>query len=73
MAAIVAYALSPIDLVPDFVPILGYVDDLLLIPIGIAFAVKLIPAPVTLECRARAREAFADGTPKSRRAAPSLW
>ena len=69
VAAIVAYALSPIDLVPDFVPILGHVDDLLLIPIGIAFAIKLIPAPVLLECRERAREQFADGTPRSRRAA----
>src|SRR5215813_10664131 len=59
VAAIVAYALSPIDLIPDFVPVLGYVDDLLLIPIGIALAVKLIPAPVLLECRARVREEFA--------------
>ena len=69
VAAIVAYALSPIDLIPDFVPILGYVDDLALIPIGIALAIKLIPAPVLTECRTRAREDFADGAPKSRRAA----
>ena len=69
VAAIVAYALSPIDLIPDFVPILGYVDDLLLIPLGIALAVKLIPATVLRECRARAREKFADGAPDSRRAA----
>jgi uncharacterized membrane protein YkvA (DUF1232 family) len=76
VAAIVAYALSPIDLIPDFVPILGYVDDLLLIPLGIAFAIKLIPAPVLVECRARARERFADGTPRSRRAAAvivAIW
>jgi uncharacterized membrane protein YkvA (DUF1232 family) len=66
VAAIVAYALSPIDLIPDFVPILGYVDDLLLIPLGIAFAIKLIPAPVLIECRARAREAFANGAPRGR-------
>ena len=76
VAAIVAYALSPIDLIPDFVPVLGYVDDLLLIPLGIAFAIKLIPASVLTECRARARDEFADGTPRSRRAAAvivAIW
>ena len=40
---VVSYALSPIDLIPDFIPILGYIDDLLLLPIGIYFAIKLIP------------------------------
>ena len=76
VAAIVAYALSPIDLIPDFVPILGYVDDLFLIPLGIAIAVKLIPARVLRECRARAREKFADGAPESRRSAAvivAIW
>jgi uncharacterized membrane protein YkvA (DUF1232 family) len=76
VAAIVAYALSPIDLIPDFVPVLGYVDDLLLIPIGIAVAIKLIPAPVLVECRARAHNAFAEGAPQSRRAAAvivAIW
>ena len=76
VAAIVAYALSPIDLIPDFVPILGYVDDLVLIPLGIALAVKLIPSGVLRECRARAREQFADGAPASRRAAAvilAIW
>lgn len=53
-AAIAAYAFSPIDLIPDFVPILGYVDDIILIPIGVAFVIKLIPIPVLAECRARA-------------------
>ena len=43
VAGIVAYALSPIDLIPDFVPVLGYLDDLILIPMGIALAIKLIP------------------------------
>ena len=61
VAGIVAYALSPIDLIPDFVPILGYLDDLILIPIGIAFAIKLIPDSVLGECRARAREATQNG------------
>jgi uncharacterized membrane protein YkvA (DUF1232 family) len=53
---VVAYALSPIDLIPDFVPILGYLDDLLLVPLGLALAIKLIPAEVMVECRERARE-----------------
>jgi uncharacterized membrane protein YkvA (DUF1232 family) len=51
---VVAYALSPIDLIPDFVPVLGYVDDLLLLPLGIALAIKLIPPDILAECRARA-------------------
>jgi uncharacterized membrane protein YkvA (DUF1232 family) len=60
-AGVVAYAVSPIDLIPDFVPVLGYLDDLLLVPLGIAFALKLIPAPVMAECRARARDAEVRG------------
>jgi len=55
VAAIVAYALSPIDLIPDFVPVLGYLDDLLLIPAGIALALQLIPASIMAECRAKAQ------------------
>ena len=54
VAAIVAYALSPIDLIPDFIPIVGYLDDLVLIPIGIALAIRLVPPAVLAECRARA-------------------
>ncbi len=56
-AAVVGYAFSPLDLIPDFIPVLGYVDDLLLVPLGIALAIKLVPAPVMAECRAQAREA----------------
>ncbi|RPJ78927.1 MAG: DUF1232 domain-containing protein [Deltaproteobacteria bacterium] len=56
VAGIVAYALSPIDLIPDFVPVLGYIDDLVLIPMGIVLAKKLIPSQVLKECRARAQE-----------------
>ncbi len=52
--AIVAYAFSPIDLIPDFVPILGYLDDLLIIPAGLALAVRLVPTPVMADCRQRA-------------------
>jgi uncharacterized membrane protein YkvA (DUF1232 family) len=54
IAAIVAYALSPIDLVPDFIPILGFVDELVLLPFAIALAVKLVPREVMDECRAKA-------------------
>jgi len=66
VAGIVAYALSPIDLIPDFVPILGYLDDLILIPIGIAFAIKLIPHAVLEECRVQAKETIQNGRPVSR-------
>jgi uncharacterized membrane protein YkvA (DUF1232 family) len=55
VAAVVAYALSPIDLIPDFVPVLGYLDDLILLPLGIAWAIRLIPPTVMAECRARAQ------------------
>lgn len=44
--SVVAYAFSPIDLIPDFIPILGYLDDLILVPLGVYFALKLIPKPV---------------------------
>ena len=55
-AVVVAYAFSPIDLIPDFVPILGYLDDLILIPLGIALAVKLIPKEILIKCRQQAQE-----------------
>jgi uncharacterized membrane protein YkvA (DUF1232 family) len=51
---VVTYALSPIDLIPDFIPVLGYVDDLLVVPLGIWITVKLIPNSVMEDCRARA-------------------
>ena len=69
MALIVAYAFSPLDLIPDFVPILGYLDDLLLIPLGIWLALKMVPEPVMADCRARAAELTAAGRPASRVAA----
>src|ERR1700694_496145 len=53
-AGIVAYAFSPIDLIPDFIPILGYLDDLIIVPLGIALALKMIPPHVMAECRAKA-------------------
>lgn len=55
-AAVAAYALSPIDLIPDFIPILGYLDDLLIVPFGIWAAIKLIPDPIMTDLRARALE-----------------
>lgn len=51
---IVAYALSPIDLIPDFIPVLGYVDDLILIPAGIYLTIRMVPREVLEECRQRA-------------------
>lgn len=52
--AVAAYALSPIDLIPDFIPVLGFVDDLILVPLGIALAIHLVPEEIMRECRARA-------------------
>ena len=69
VAGIVAYALSPIDLIPDFVPVLGYLDDLILIPLGIVLAVRMIPRPILDECRAQAQEIMASARPVSRVAA----
>lgn len=53
---VVAYALSPIDLIPDFIPVLGYLDDVILLPAAIWLALRLTPATVLLECRERADE-----------------
>lgn len=53
---VVAYALSPIDLIPDFIPVLGYVDDILLLPVLIWLTIKLLSADVLAECRLRADE-----------------
>jgi uncharacterized membrane protein YkvA (DUF1232 family) len=62
-ACVVGYAFSPIDLIPDPIPILGYLDDLILLPLGIALALKLIPPPVMAECREQARSAMRRGKP----------
>lgn len=63
-ALAVAYALSPIDLIPDFIPVIGYLDDLILLPALIACAVKLIPPEVWERCRREAEGMWADGKPK---------
>jgi len=68
-ACVVGYAFSPIDLIPDFVPILGYLDDLVLVPVGIVLALKMIPPTVMAECRVKAREVIAQGKPVNRTAA----
>lgn len=60
----VAYALSPVDLIPDFIPVLGYLDDVILLPTLIVITVKLIPAPVLERCRAQSEEMWKDGKPK---------
>jgi uncharacterized membrane protein YkvA (DUF1232 family) len=52
----VAYALSPIDLIPDFIPVLGHLDDLVLVPLGLALAIRLVPPEVLAEHRARVRD-----------------
>lgn len=65
---VVAYALSPIDLIPDFIPIIGYLDDLLILPIGIWVAIRLIPRSVWKECQLLAAERTLDA-PRNRHAA----
>ena len=62
-AAVVAYALSPIDLIPDFIPLLGYLDDLILLPLGITLAIRLIPPEIMAEKRTLARETNAREKP----------
>lgn len=62
---VVGYALSPIDLIPDFIPVLGYLDDIILIPLGISLVIKLIPSNILQECREHADEVFKDGKPKN--------
>ena len=68
-AAVAGYAFSPIDLIPDPIPILGYLDDLVILPLGVLLALKLIPPAVMADCRLRAKEAFASGKPVSYAAA----
>lgn len=69
-ACVVAYALSPIDLIPDFIPVLGYLDDAILVPLGILLAVRLVPVKVMAELRKAADRRAA--LPRSRAAAVAV-
>ncbi|WP_408010261.1 YkvA family protein [Pseudalkalibacillus sp. A8] len=64
-ACVVAYAFSPIDLIPDFIPILGYLDDVIIVPLGIMFALKMIPKDVISDCEVKAEERINNGKPKN--------
>ncbi|WP_050180102.1 YkvA family protein [Domibacillus robiginosus] len=64
-ACVVAYAFSPIDLIPDFIPVLGFVDDILLVPLGIFLSLKMIPLQVRADCEVRAQELMKKGKPKN--------
>ena len=73
-AIVVGYAFSPIDLIPDFIPVIGYLDDILLIPLGVIAVRAMIPASVLAECRDRASRLEAE--PRSRLAAmviAAIW
>jgi uncharacterized membrane protein YkvA (DUF1232 family) len=75
-ALVVGYAFSPIDLIPDPIPVLGYLDDLVLIPLGIVLSIRMIPEPVLAECREKASRLSAGSRPVNRVAAVAvvaLW
>lgn len=63
LLAVVAYTFSPIDLIPDFVPVLGYLDDLVIVPLGVFLAVKMIPPAVMEESRLMAQAHMDEGKP----------
>jgi uncharacterized membrane protein YkvA (DUF1232 family) len=73
VAVVVAYAVSPIDLIPDFIPVVGLLDDLLLIPAGVVLAVRLIPPDVLAECRAQAEGAIEGGGRAAMAAIIAIW
>ena len=64
-ACVVAYAFSPIDLIPDFIPVLGYLDDVIIVPLGIVLALRMIPADVMAECRALAEQNRPSSKPRN--------
>jgi uncharacterized membrane protein YkvA (DUF1232 family) len=71
-AYVVGYAFSPVDLIPDPIPVLGYLDDLVLIPLGIALALRMIPPEVMAECRQKAEAAIREGKPTNWKAAAAI-
>jgi uncharacterized membrane protein YkvA (DUF1232 family) len=60
----IGYALSPIDLIPDFIPVIGYLDDLIILPFLIFLSIKLIPKEIMGECKEQAKDLWKDGKPK---------
>jgi uncharacterized membrane protein YkvA (DUF1232 family) len=72
-ACVAAYALSPIDLIPDFIPVLGYLDDLLIVPAGILLAVRLIPADLMAEFREEAQRRERPGSRAGAAAIVTIW
>ena len=73
VAGFVAYAVTPVDLLPDAFPILGFVDDLIFVPIAIALAVRFVPSPVLAECRGRAQERVAIASNKPWLVMVAVW
>ena len=67
VAAVVIYAVSPIDLIPDFIPVLGLLDDLVIVPLGAALAIRMVPREVMADCRERARRATGPGASRRTR------
>jgi uncharacterized membrane protein YkvA (DUF1232 family) len=65
-AVVAAYALSPIDIIPDFIPVLGYLDDLLIVPLGVLLVIKLVPQDVMRESQKRAAELRSEDAPQFR-------
>ena len=66
---VVGYAFSPIDLIPDFIPVIGYLDDLIIVPLGVFLAIKMIPQDVLAECREKAEDVILQRKPVNRIAA----
>lgn len=62
---VVGYAFSPVDLIPDPIPVLGYLDDVILVPLGIALVIRLMPEDVLQECRENARQRLDESNPKN--------
>jgi uncharacterized membrane protein YkvA (DUF1232 family) len=62
---VVSYAFSPIDLIPDFIPILGFLDEVIILPLGIMFALKMIPQEVVANCEVEAKRMMENGKPRN--------
>jgi uncharacterized membrane protein YkvA (DUF1232 family) len=63
-ALVVAYAFSPIDLIPDFIPVFGYLDDLIIVPLGVTLAMKMIPPQIMESCKIQAQEVLIEEKPR---------